>query len=88
MAEVEFSRDGVDLRLSKEEWWFISSTLAYAMRWRRPDDADFRATLMMTRGEAEQLIHDLEAEEQRARTDGNHWSPLAATRPTEKLSRR
>jgi hypothetical protein len=88
MPEVEFSEGGVDLRLSKEEWWFLTSALAYAMRWRRPGDADFRTTLMMTRAEAEQLVGDLEEAERRARTAGNHWSPFAPARNTGPLSTR
>lgn len=75
MAQADFSPEGVTLHLSKEEWWFISSAMSYALHGRRLDDRDFRTILMMESSEAERLHGELTVAERRARTSGNHWSP-------------
>jgi len=47
MPSVEFDPDGVSLRLSKEEWWFLSSAAGYVLHGHRMPDHDFRNILMM-----------------------------------------
>jgi len=75
MAEVDFSSQGVTLRLSKEEWWFVTSAMAYALHGKRLADNDFRNVMMMDGADAERLHQDLSDAEREARASGNHWSP-------------
>jgi hypothetical protein len=77
MAEAELDADGVTLRLSKEEWWFLSSAAGYVLHGRRMADHDFRNILMMMPDDAEQLFERLSEAEAAARIAGNHWSPRA-----------
>ena len=78
MPEVEFSDGGVTLRLSKEEWWFMSSAVSYVLHWRRLPDREFPTILMMDVKDAERLERQLNEAEVRARAAGQHWSPIAA----------
>ncbi|MEQ4209673.1 hypothetical protein [Actinopolymorpha sp. B9G3] len=75
MAEADFTPDGVTLRLSKEEWWFVTSAMTYALDGSRLADHDFRNILMMDSADAERLHDALAEAERRARASGNHWSP-------------
>jgi hypothetical protein len=75
MAEAEFSPEGVTLRLAKEEWWFVSSAIAYVLHGKRLPDHDFRNILMVEPPDAERLSNELQGAERRARISGNHWSP-------------
>lgn len=75
MAEAEFDAYGVRLRLSKEEWWFLSSAAGYVLHGERLADHDFRNILMMTPEDAERLYDRLSEDEVAARIAGNHWAP-------------
>ncbi|MCW2857586.1 MAG: hypothetical protein JWR52_3201 [Marmoricola sp.] len=76
MAGADFTDQGVTLHLSKEEWWFVTSAMSYALHGRRLPDHDFRNVLMMDSVEAERLHNDLTASEGVARSAGNHWNPF------------
>lgn len=78
MADADFTHDGVTLRLSKEEWWFVTSAMSYVLHGNRLADHDFRNILMMDSADAERLHEDLGEAERRAQTSGHHWNP----RPT------
>ncbi len=80
MAEVEFAVDGVNLRLSKEEWWFLSSTVGYVLNGKRLADHDFRNILMTMPEDAEPLHEQLREAEGAARIAGNHWAPRPGPR--------
>jgi len=75
MADAEFSVDGVTLRLSKEEWWFVTSAMSYLLHGQRLADHDFRNILMIDSGHAERLHDQLSALEHEARASGDHWAP-------------
>lgn len=75
MAETEFTSDGVTLRLSKQEWWFVTSAISYVLHGKRLADNDFRNILMMDGDEAERLHDALGDAERRAQATGNHWNP-------------
>ena len=77
MAQAEFSEHGVTLALSKEEWWFITSAMSYALHGKRLQDHDFRNILMIDSTDAERLYEELRAAEQEARATGHHWYPSA-----------
>jgi hypothetical protein len=78
MADADFTNLGVTLRLSKEEWWFVTSAMAYVLHGDRLNDHDFRNVLMMESADAERLHDDLAESERRAQASGYHWNP----RPT------
>lgn len=42
MADADFTPEGVTLRLSKEEWWFVTSAMSYVLHSHRLADHDFR----------------------------------------------
>lgn len=75
MAEVEFDPAGVSLRLTKEEWWFLSSAANYVLHGKRLADHDFRNILMMQPDDAEQLMEHLGGAEVAARIAGSHRAP-------------
>jgi hypothetical protein len=79
MAEAEFSTQGVTLRLSKEEWWFVTSSMSYVLYGRRLPDHDFCNTLMMDSADAERLVEELGDAEGRAQAAGSHWNPRSAS---------
>jgi hypothetical protein len=78
MADADLTHAGVTLRLSKEEWWFVTSAMSYVLHGKRLADNDFRNILMMESADAERLHDDLLKAERRAQASGQHWSP----RPT------
>ena len=75
MPSVEFDPDGVSLRLSKEEWCFLSSAAGYVLHGDRMPDHDFRNILMMMPKDAERLFDQMSDAEVAARIAGNHWAP-------------
>jgi hypothetical protein len=80
MAEVEFDSDGVSLRLSREEWWFVSSAMGHVLFGERMADHDFRNILMTMPEDAERLHEQLSAAEVAARISGKHWAPRPGPR--------
>lgn len=80
MAEVEFDPDGVSLRLSKEEWWFLSTAARHVLYGERLPDHDFRNILMMMPEDAERLFEQLSEAEVAARISGDHWAPRPGPR--------
>ncbi|MEZ0579106.1 hypothetical protein [Nocardioides sp. MH1] len=80
MADVEFDADGVSLRLSKEEWWFVTSAMGYVLHGKRMQDHDFRNILMAAPEDAELLHEHLRAAEVAARIAGSHWAPRPGPR--------
>lgn len=75
MAKAEFSEDGVTLHLSKEEWWFVVSSMSHVLYGRRLSDNDFRNILMTDVADAERLQRQLSQAEVEARRSGSHWAP-------------
>lgn len=75
MAGAEFDADGVSLRLSKEEWWFLCSAAGHVLYGDRLADHDFRNILMLMPRDAERLLEQLSDAEVAARIAGNHWAP-------------
>lgn len=65
----------MSLRLSNEEWWFLSSVAGYVLHGDRLADHDFRNILMMMPSDAERLFEQLSDAEVVARIAGNHWAP-------------
>lgn len=75
MADAEFDKDGVTLRLTKEEWWFVTSAMGYVLHGQPLPDHDFRNILMTMPDDAERLHKVLSEVEVAARSSGNHWAP-------------
>lgn len=75
MADADFTRDGVTLRLSREERWFVTSAMSYVLDGTRLPDHDFRNILMMDSADAERLHDDLAESERQAQASGHHWNP-------------
>ena len=75
MAEADFTSGGVTLHLSKEEWWFVTSAMSYALHGNRLSDHDFRNVLMIDPADAERLHNELSEAERLARSLGSHWAP-------------
>ena len=72
---AEFDDGGVTLRLTKEEWWFLSASMGYVLDGHRLPDHDFRNILMSAPADAERLRRQLSNAEVEARKAGNHWAP-------------
>lgn len=75
MAQAEFSEDGVTLHLSKEEWWFVVSSMTHVLYGRRLSDNDLQNILMTSPADAERLVGQLCEAEVEARRSGSHWAP-------------
>jgi hypothetical protein len=80
MADAAFDTDGVSLRLSKEEWWFLSSAVGHVLYGDRLADHDFCNILMVMPRDAERLFEQLSDAEVAARIAGNHWAPRPGAR--------
>lgn len=80
MAVAEFDPEGVSLRLSKEEWWFLISAANWVLHGNRMQDHDFRNILMASPDDAERLLDKLSDAEVAARIAGSHWAPRPGPR--------